>query len=139
MVLLHVKLLAPLVALSLLLPVDLWTQEHGQLIHQITAMRAYYGLEMIPENYSLSGFATQHSWNMARAQNIWHQDLNTIPVAFNAVGENVGKGSMIWLVVRHMMDSPSHRKIILGSWSEMGYGHIRAADGNVYVTLILKI
>jgi hypothetical protein len=100
---------------------NLWVIEHESLAHQVDSMRQYNGLSPIPE-----------------AQQVFHSsdsELLATPGPWEMVGQNVGKATRIWLVVRALMDSPTHREIMLDDWSAVGYGHIRAADGNVYVTL----
>jgi uncharacterized protein YkwD len=117
---------------------NLWITEHAELDHQIHAMRSFYGLAPIPEDAELTDLATEHSWRMARAQQIFHStevQMAGSPEPWETIGQTVGKGSRVWLVVRAFMDSPTHRDLILGDWTAVGYGHIRAADGNVYVTL----
>jgi uncharacterized protein YkwD len=117
---------------------NLWVIEHQSLAHQVDSMRQYNGLAPIPEDPSLTDLATEHSWQMARAQRVFHSSDATLaltPGPWQTVGQNVGSSTQIWRVVRAFMDSPTHRALILDSWSSVGYGHVRAGDGNVYVTL----
>jgi uncharacterized protein YkwD len=117
---------------------NLWVVEHQSLAHQVDSMRQYYGLPKLVEDPSLTDLATEHSWQMARAQQVFHSSdtsLASTPGPWQTVGQNVGSGTQVWRVVRAFMDSPTHRDLILGDWTSMGYGHVRAGDGNVYVTL----
>jgi uncharacterized protein YkwD len=117
---------------------NLWVIEHQSLAHQVDSMRQYNGLAPIPEDPALTDLATEHSWQMARAQRVFHSSdatLASTPGPWQTVGQNVGSGTQVWRVVRAFMDSPTHRDLILGDWTSMGYGHVRAGDGNVYVTL----
>lgn len=117
----------------------LWEVEHAQLAHQVHAMRSYYGLPPLPESPDLSAIATDHSWAMAKSQSVYHSTtLSQVPGPWSSVGENVAAASRIWLTIRAMMDSPPHRALILGDWTDIGYGHIRASDGRVYVTLVFR-
>ena len=116
---------------------SLWITDRGELAHQVAAMRDHYGLHALVEADDLSALATEHSWAMARHGGIFHSSpivFEATPGPWEQVGQNVGAASRVWLVVRGMMDSPSHREILLGDWTEIGYGHIRS-DGRVYVTL----
>lgn len=114
----------------------LWTTDHAQLVHQVHAMRSYYGLPLLPESALLSQLATDHSWAMARSGITYHSDLSRVPGPWYSVGENVAVASQPWYTIRLMMDSPTHREVLLGDWSEIGYGHIRA-NGRIYVTVLL--
>jgi len=117
---------------------NLWVIEHQSLALQVDSMRQYNGLPKLVEDPSLTDLATEHSWQMARAQQVFHSSdasLASTPGPWQTVGQNVGSGTQVWRVVRAFMDSPTHRDLILGDWSSVGYGHIRAGDGNVYVTL----
>jgi uncharacterized protein YkwD len=117
---------------------NLWVIEHQSLALQVDSMRQYNGLPKLVEDPSLTDLATEHSWQMARAQQVFHSSdasLASTPGPWQTVGQNVGSGTQVWRVVRAFMDSPTHRDLILGDWTSMGYGHVRAGDGNVYVTL----
>lgn len=116
---------------------SLWLVDHGDLAHQVTAMRAAYGLPPLQEAADLTAYANDHSWKMATQGSLWHSNLANVPGTWTSVGENVGQASEVWLTVRGMMDSPSHRQVMLGDWREIGYGNIRK-DGQVYVTLVFR-
>jgi uncharacterized protein YkwD len=116
---------------------SLWLVDHGDLAHQVTAMRAAHGLPALQEAPDLTAYANDHSWKMATRGSIWHSNLANVPGDWTSVGENVGRSSQVWLSVRAMMDSPVHRQVMLGNWREIGYGNIRK-DGQVYVTLVFR-
>jgi uncharacterized protein YkwD len=116
---------------------SLWVTEHHSIDHQVTSMRQYHGLPAIPEDAELTDLATEHSWRMARSLTLFHStepQMAQAPQPWETVGEIVGRGTQIWLVVRAFMDSPEHRELLLGDWSSIGYGHVRGG-GQVWVTV----
>jgi uncharacterized protein YkwD len=134
------RLLAIIALLGMVVSVgsaNLWLVDRGDLAHQVTAMRAAHGLPPLQEAPDLTAYANDHSWKMATRGSLWHSNLSNVPGTWTSVGENVGHASQVWLSVRAMMDSPSHRQVLLGDWREIGYGNIRK-DGQVYVTLVFR-
>lgn len=116
---------------------SLWLVDRGDLAHQVAVMRAAHGLPPLQEASDLTEYANEHSWKMATHGSIWHSNLNNVPGTWTSAGENVAHASQVWLTVREMMDSPSHRQVMLGDWREIGYGNIRK-NGQVYVTLVFR-
>jgi uncharacterized protein YkwD len=119
---------------------NLWVKEHHSLEMQVAAMRQQHGLAPLPESHVLTDLATEHSWRMAKQRQIFHSsswELSQPPAPWSAIGEIVGVASQPWQVIRAFMDSPEHRDVLLGDWTEIGFGHIRG-DGRVWVTLWFK-
>ena len=118
---------------------NLWVVDHQSLEHQLAAMRDFYGLPPLTENPAMTVQASAHSWEMALSESLYHSsNLAETPQPWTVAGETVGVAGEPWRVVRAFMDSPSHRAVLLGDWSEVGFGHIRSADGRVWVTLRFK-
>lgn len=119
---------------------NLWVTEHRSLGMQVAAMRQHHGLPALEENAAMTDLATEHSWAMARQETLFHSSswqLSQTPQPWTAAGETVGYGTQPWQIIRAFMDSPEHREILLGDWTEIGYGHVRG-DGRVWVTLWFK-
>lgn len=115
---------------------NLWIVEHDILAREVNAHRINAGLQPLTETTDLTDYATEHSWAMARAGGLWHSNIHRVPGPWESVGEIVGRGSTPSMVVEAFMASPEHRAVLLGDWTEIGYGHIRS--GQVFVTVSFR-
>jgi uncharacterized protein YkwD len=88
---------------------------------------------------ALSRKAHRHSARMANAGSIYHHSCLSCLVSswdWDAIGENVGVGSTVRSVHRALMNSTSHRRIILSrAFTSVGVGVVRSG-GRAWVTEI---
>jgi uncharacterized protein YkwD len=118
----------------------------SQLVDQINAKRAAYGLAPYQVDTAAAAAATVHSADQAARRTMSHtgsdgsnagQRLTRHGVTWSSWGENVGAGfndpaalAQAWL------DSPTHRPIVLNtSFTRVGVGAAVASDGTRYWTM----
>jgi uncharacterized protein YkwD len=104
--------------------------------------RADAGLPPLSANPKLDAAAREHARDMARHEKLSHEgsDESTPPQRIEragyqgrASGENVAAGQEnVAEVMRSWMNSPEHKKNILGNFTEMGAAVVPAEDGRRY-------
>lgn len=73
----------------------------------------------------------------AAAENPFHADLNPLLGICDSVGEVVGVGPNVGRIFEEFAASGSHWSLITaGSWTSMGTGQTRGADGYLYVSVV---
>lgn len=100
-------------------------------IDHINAERRERGLDTLVWNDRMAGIARQHSYEMAREDDLHHNSNLPNEVGdYAALGENVGYGPSEDNIHDAFMDSDSHRANILGSqYTQVGIGAVR--DGEI--------
>ncbi|HEU5001400.1 MAG TPA: CAP domain-containing protein [Actinomycetota bacterium] len=117
-------------------PADLQSQD----LSFINAQRAAAGVGPVALQPWATGVATQHSEDMAAAQNIFHNITGFISaghLAMNALylGENVGMDSTLSAIEQLLMGDPAHRDILLDSrFNYVGVGVALDSRNWVYLT-----
>jgi hypothetical protein len=74
---------------------------------------------------------------MKRTGDLHHNpDLAHVTSGWHALAENVGVGPELGRLHDAFMDSPGHRKNILGNYNYVGVGVVRASETKLWVTVI---
>lgn len=117
-------------------PAALQSQDFGF----INAQRAAAGVGPVSLQPWATGVATQHSQDMAAAQNIFHNISGFIDAGHAAMGalylgENVGMDSTLGAIEQLLMADPAHRDILLDSrFNYVGVGVALDSRNWVYLT-----
>ena len=108
-----------------------------QVIEQLTDARAEAGLPALRADARLARTAAAHARRMARAGEIFHDNLMAWANG-RAVAQNVAYGSSGTEAYFAMWNSPPHRTAMLARrYRMMGIGAARACDGTVMVSMNL--
>lgn len=96
------------------------------------------GLPGLIYSDELASVARIHSFEMADAGRIWHQEnLATAVRDWETVGDNVGVGPSVEAIQDAFLRSPGHRANILdGGYRLFGVGAATDEHGRTYVTVI---
>jgi hypothetical protein len=124
---------------SLLLVPDARAQagdSEARFIELIALARNANGLAPLSISPELTAIARRHAAEMAAAGEIWHQSLD--PIDGQRVGENVGTGNPVEVVHDMFMNSPSHKRQILGEYSEVGVGVVWS-NGRLFVDELFRL
>lgn len=122
---------------------DAWVQE---MVAQVNARRAETGASALAFCATLANGAHGHSLDQASRSTMSHTGGNGSSMSqrannagyrgWNALAENVAAGQPdVTSVVKAWMGSPGHRANLLSStYSHIGVGQSRAANGTIYWT-----
>jgi hypothetical protein len=126
-----VGLVAPVAAYA-----DSTTSMESQFIAKMNAAREANGLHPYAVAGDLTSIARQHSADMARQQQLYHNpNLTTQVQNWQAVGENVGEGPTVDDIHNAFMQSPEHRANILDhDFTQVGVGVSVDKNGVIWVT-----
>jgi uncharacterized protein YkwD len=106
------------------------------MLNQTRSTLSLGGLGMSDQ---LTRMARRHSRRMARAGQLFHHSCLSCRFpngSWTALGENVGVGSSVRAVHRMMMESTTHRNVILGAlFQRVGIGVVKQG-GRFWVTEI---
>lgn len=104
--------------------------------------RAASKLPPLKSNAKLDAAALEHARDMARHDKMTHEGSDESTPAqrverqdyhYQTIGENVAAGQRsVPEVMRTWMDSPPHKKNILGDFTEIGSACVRSRDGTPY-------
>ncbi|HEV3164612.1 MAG TPA: CAP domain-containing protein [Isosphaeraceae bacterium] len=104
--------------------------------------RVEAGLPPLAPSVALQAAAEQHARDMAAQGKMSHKGsdgstpearIKQAGYAYQTAGENVAAGqTTVAEVMQTWMNSPPHKKNILGQFSEIGAAHAEADDGTVY-------
>jgi uncharacterized protein YkwD len=126
-------------------------QVERDIFHLINKQRAAQGLEALVWNEDVAKIARMHSRNMADQRFFSHRGLDGKMVndradsvgltKWRGIGENIaferGYDHPAAFAVEKWMESPSHRKNLLGqTWRESAVGVAVAPDGSYYFTQV---
>lgn len=111
------------------------THDQSAALWMINASRASHGLK--PLAWSVTAGSKAQVWAevMAADGYLRHSALaeGMGEVRWFAIGENVGRGGTIEQVHDAYLQSPGHKRNILGSWCCVGAGVARASNDTIYV------
>lgn len=111
----------------------------GEFLAKINATRASAGLGQLQVDGGLRSHARVHTQDMMDANKIFHSGSGELGASggtgWDRIGENVGRGQSPTSLHNAFMDSPGHKKNILGDYNYVGIG-TGSKDGYLYVTVV---
>jgi hypothetical protein len=111
----------------------------GEFLAKINATRASAGLGQLQVDGGLRSHARVHTQDMMDANEIFHSGSGELGAAggtgWDQIGENVGRGQSPTSLHNAFMESPGHKKNILGDYNYVGIG-TGSKDGYLYVTVV---
>jgi hypothetical protein len=111
----------------------------GEFLAKINATRASAGLGQLQVDGGLRSHARVHTQDMMDANKIFHSGSGELGAAggtgWDQIGENVGRGQSPTSLHNAFMESPGHKKNILGDYNYVGIG-TGSKDGYLYVTVV---
>lgn len=111
--------------------------EEACLTASINAARQEQGSRRLSTDSRLVAIARRHSARMAGDQRFYHNSnlRNELPQGWRSEGENVGWATDCGYMHNFFMNSPAHRKNILGaSFNQIGVGVVKDSAGKLWVT-----
>ena len=126
----------------------------GALLEHTNAERSMRGLPALVPDEALARAARQHAREMAELGYMAHESpraetrtvshrLNQAGAVVQGVGENLallsGVPDIAVAAVAGWMDSPGHRRNILGDFTHAGFGVAQGAGGSTYVVQVLGL
>ncbi|MGI8426553.1 MAG: CAP domain-containing protein [Actinomycetota bacterium] len=111
--------------------------EEGCLVSKINAERQGQGLGPLAVNSDLVAIARRHSAEMSVAGRWYHNEnlRNELPSGWKYQGENVGWATDCSYMHNFFINSPPHRKNILGAaFNYIGVGVVADSSGKLWVT-----
>ncbi len=107
------------------------------LLAMINDERESRGLPALISHWDLADDAEAHSAAMMEADNLHHNpNLGSVTTGWVALGENVGVGPDVAAIHAAFMTSPPHRGNVLGDFTHIGIGGVRAAENELWVTVV---
>ncbi len=107
------------------------------VLAKINATRAANGLAPLEVYWDLTDDAEAHSKAMKAAGELYHNpNLAHVTSGWSALAENVGVGPDVARLHEAFMDSPGHRKNILGNYNYVGVGVVRQTETKIWVTVV---
>ncbi|WP_182199491.1 SafA/ExsA family spore coat assembly protein [Paraliobacillus salinarum] len=117
------------------------------LVIQLTNQeRAKYGLPALRPNWELSRVARYKSTDMKENNYFSHQSptygspftmMQNFEISYTRAAENIARGQQTpQQVVKAWMNSPGHRKNILGDFSHIGVGYV--SNGKYWTQMFIK-
>lgn len=129
-------------------------QMERALLEHTNAERSIHGLPALQPDEALARAARQHAREMAELGYMDHespraetrtvsQRLNQAGAVVQGVGENLallsGVPDVAAAAVSGWMDSPGHRRNLLGEFTHAGFGVAQGAGGSTYVVQVLGL
>ncbi|CQR46775.1 LysM domain/BON superfamily protein [Paraliobacillus sp. PM-2] len=123
------------------------TKRVEHLVIQLTNQeRAKHGLSALKPDWELSRVARYKSTDMKNKNYFSHQSptygspftmMKDFGISYRRAAENIARGQQTpQQVVRAWMNSPGHRKNILGDFSHIGVGYV--ANGKYWTQMFIK-
>lgn len=106
-------------------------------VSKINATRSANGLGPLEVYWDLTDDAESHSATMKAQSDLHHNpNLANVTTGWSALAENVGVGPDVARLHTAFMESPGHRKNILGDYNYVGVGVVRESDTKIWVTVV---
>ncbi len=134
-----IALAASLATVGLGLSASADAATEGEFLSLINSTRAANGLGQLTVDGGLRSHARNHSQAMIDADGIFHSTSEELMAAagtgWSALAENVGRGGNPSSLHTAFMNSPGHKKNILGDYNYVGIG-TGSSGGTLYVTVV---
>lgn len=94
----------------------------------------------LPHAWDLHDYAQSHAERMAREGRLFHSTSGDIAGlnCWDAIGENVGRGSQPRTIYDAFLRSPAHRDVLLHRrWDQQAIG-VAYRDGTVYIAVLFR-
>ncbi len=125
-----------LILSTFLVSIDVQASDESCFVSKMNASRAAAGLPAMESSGSLASFARTHSADMLAAGNIYHSsNLASAASGWEALAENVGVGPTCDSLHNAFMNSPGHKRNILGNYNHVGVGVV-TDGGTIWVTVV---
>lgn len=109
----------------------------GTFISKMNSERAARGLAPLEVYWDLTDDAKAHSQRMMNRDDLHHNpNLASVTTGWQALAENVGVGPSVDSLHQAFMDSPSHKKNIVGNYNYVGVGVVKESDTKMWVTVV---
>jgi hypothetical protein len=109
----------------------------GSFVSKINAERSARGLAPLQVYWDLTDDAKAHSQRMMNQDNLHHNpNLAGVTTGWQALAENVGVGPSVDSLHQAFMDSPGHKKNIVGDYNYVGVGVVIESDTKIWVTVV---
>lgn len=130
-------------------PAAVDAKREQQLLELVNEQRRRHRLPALGASLALADAARLHARDMSREGYLEHDSFDRtqsrlirtcawsrrvrkfVPEARH-VAENIASGTSAHEVVQHWMDSPAHRRNLLGSFRQLGVGYWAGGDGGGY-------
>ena len=107
------------------------------LLDRLNGARRNAGLPELVSHWDLADDAEAHSAAMRAADDLYHNpNLAGVTTGWLRLGENVGVGPTVRSIHNAFMQSPPHRGNILGDFTHVGIGAVRASEDKLWVTVV---
>jgi hypothetical protein len=107
------------------------------LLARINEERGAQGLAALASHWDLVDDAEAHSQAMMATENLHHNpNLGSVTTGWVSLGENVGVGPTVGSIHTAFMASPPHRGNVLGDFTHVGIGAVRASENRMWVTVV---
>ena len=107
------------------------------LLARINEERGARGLPALVSHWDLADDAEAHSQVMMAGENLHHNpNLGSVTTGWLSLGENVGVGPTVSSIHTAFMASPPHRGNVLGDFTHVGIGAVRASENRMWVTVV---
>jgi uncharacterized protein YkwD len=107
------------------------------LLARINEERGAQGLGALVSHWDLVDDAEAHSQVMMATENLHHNpNLGNVTTGWVSLGENVGVGPTVSSIHTAFMASPPHRGNVLGDFTHVGIGAVRASENRMWVTVV---
>lgn len=106
-------------------------------VAKINAERSAQGLAPVQVYWDLVDDARAHSQRMMGDSDLFHNpNLGDVTSGWRGLGENVGVGGSVAALHQAFMNSPVHRRNILGDFNYVGVGVVVESDTKMWVTVV---
>lgn len=107
------------------------------LLSRINDERESRGLATLASHWDLADDAEAHSAVMMATDNLHHNpNLGSVTTGWVSLGENVGVGPSVSSIHTAFMNSPPHRGNVLGDFTHVGIGAVRASENKLWITVV---
>ena len=107
------------------------------LLSLINDERESRGLSALNSHWDLVDDAEAHSEVMMAVDNLHHNpNLGSVTTGWSSLGENVGVGPSVSSIHTAFMKSPPHRGNVLGDFTHVGIGAVRASENKLWITVV---
>lgn len=113
---------------------ELRASYEAEFFDRINSYRSSNGLATLTRDGSLDARARDWARRQAEAGSLKHSNLASLLPPWLAAGENLGVGGSVQSVFSSLLNSGSHRSIIVGNYTHIGIGVWVDGNGAIWTT-----